>query len=192
MQGTEITFSGAVEAILNDEECAQMMHIISDPRSIMPRALALSRMHQLLLRPTVDFPARDFYKLTEAARHSSYDYDALNDALAIRLEFEGASISEEMRTWISGVLSRKNLRPQARGGRDKNSGFIKRSLTALMVYRAAKHGLRPTRSLVSPAYSACDAVVAALARFGHYVTYDSVAKSWTTHAQDWMREELEP
>jgi len=132
----------------------------------------------------------DFSKFLGGALRDPVSFDKLNQALAIRLLAKHLEVTDQMRLWISGVLTGKVSRPKSKGGIHQSSGF-KGVAIATLVFEATEFGLRPTRNVASEPYSASDAVVEALASVGHHTTYEAVAKAWSKYRQVWMKEQLE-
>lgn len=184
-----IDFDSIVDALCNLDNFDTFASQIAMPNSDMRDALNLSLTMQIFLER--DIRDEDVYDLISAARSCPDTYDALARAIGIRLMTKDSTITEPMRYWLTGTLTGDFSRPKSKGGPNRLVGATKRIWVATLVYEAVKMGLDPTRSPASEPKSAADAVVAALGRYGYYTTYDAVAKSWSTHAQYWMRDRLD-
>ncbi|MFC4667772.1 hypothetical protein ACFO5X_04335 [Seohaeicola nanhaiensis] len=126
----------------------------------------------------------EFNKFTAMARADARMFDGLNFTLAVRFSCADMPMTALMRSWISDVLMREEIRPKSKGGRYKRLSEMHNYSFVQLVSMAMKFGLKATRSSATRPSSACDAVVIALADFGHHVTYDAVAKHWSKRAEN--------
>lgn len=182
-------FEEVVDALCNLDHFELFATYIAAPNQELKNALLLAQSGDIVLKP--DVADAYVYELISEAETSPEAFDSLSYAIAARLMTEGSEITKPMRFWLTGVLLKKISRPRSKGGPNRLVGGTKRIFVANLVFEAVKLGLKPTRSVASSPVSACDAVVAALERFGYHISFDAVAKSWTTHAQHWMRDELD-
>lgn len=127
-------------------------------------------------------------EVIEKAKTCPAHFDGLKHLFAFRLAM-GLPRNNQLDVWICNVLTGTTERPPAPKGPRKGIGALRQIFLAALVYEAKKRGLKPTRNMASNSFSGSDAVVRLLANEGRFVSYDKVAKAWSTHAQVWMRDE---